>query len=125
MKKNLNKNNNEYRKNVNKNNERKIKRGKGKNNESRLCVFSTNAAQLKGKLDSFKSELKYSKVGVFTVQETHYKSKGKVQIEGFEIFEAIRKKVKGVTMTTLFSILSEWWFSFSSTQKYPSSTSKS
>ena len=75
---NVNKNNNKDRKHVNKNNEkRKIKRGKGKNNESRLCVFSTNAAQLKGKLDSFKNnELKYSNVGVFTVQETHFNSKG-------------------------------------------------
>ena len=60
--------------------------------------MSTNAAQLKGKLNSFKSELKYSNVGLFTLQETHYATKGKVRIEGFEIFEAIRKKVKGGTM---------------------------
>ena len=60
--------------------------------------MSTNAAQLKGKLNSFKSELKYSNVGLFTLQETHYATKGKVKIEGFEIFEAIRKKVKGGTM---------------------------
>ena len=63
-----------------------------------LCIMSTNAAQLKGKLNSFKSELKYSSVGLFTLQETHYATKGKVKIEGFEIFEAIRKKVKGGTM---------------------------
>ena len=50
--------------------------------------MSTNAAQLKGKLNSFKCELKYSNVGLFTIQE----------IEGFDIFEAIRKKVKGGTM---------------------------
>ena len=77
---------------------KKIKRGKGKNKEMELCIMSTNAAQLKGKLNSFKSELKYSSVGLFTLQETHYATKGKVKIEGFEIFEAIRKKVKGGTM---------------------------
>ena len=76
----------------------RIKRGKGKNKELELCIMSTNAAQLKGKLNSFKSELKYSNVGLFTLQETHYATKGKVKIEGFEIFESIRKKVKGGTM---------------------------
>ena len=60
--------------------------------------MSTNAAQLKGKFKSFKSELETSKAAVFTVQETHYATKGKVIIENFEIFEAIRKKVKGGTM---------------------------
>ena len=77
---------------------KRIKRGKGKKKELELCIMSTNAAQLKGKLNSFKSELKYSNVGLFTLQETHYATKGKVQIEGFEIFESIRKKVKGGTM---------------------------
>ena len=32
---------------------------------------------------------------IFTVQETHYSSKGKLHVENFEIFEAIRKKAKG------------------------------
>ena len=76
----------------------KIKRGSKKKNEQQLTVLSANAAQLKGKLHSFKSELKACKAGIFTVQETHFESKGKVKIEGFEIFEAIRKKVKGGTM---------------------------
>ena len=76
----------------------KIKRGNKKKKEQQLTIMSANAAQLKGKLQSFKSELKACKAGIFTVQETHFESKGKVQIEGFEIFEAIRKKVKGGTM---------------------------
>ena len=76
----------------------KNRRGKRKKNELELCIMSTNAAQLQGKLNSFKGELKYSNVGLFTVQETHYSSKGKVKIEGYEIFEAIRKKDKGGTM---------------------------
>ena len=54
--------------------------------------------QLKGKLNSFKSELKLSNAAIFSVQETHYATKGKVQIENFEVFESIRKKVKGGTM---------------------------
>ena len=60
--------------------------------------MSTNAAQLKGKLNSFKSEIFASNVGLFTLQETHFTSKGKVVIENFETFEAIRKKDKGGTM---------------------------
>ena len=86
------------KKNKKNRNNKIIKRGKGMNKESELCIMSTNAAQLKGKIQSFKNEIKYSNVGLFTVQETHYDSKGKVLIEGFEIFEAIRKKVKGGTM---------------------------
>ena len=60
--------------------------------------MSTNCAQLKGKLDSFKSELKQANVGLFTLQETHCATKGKVRIPDFEIFESIRKKAKGGTM---------------------------
>ena len=37
-------------------------------------------------------------MGLFTLQETHNTTKGKVQIEDFEIFEAIRNKAKGGTM---------------------------
>ena len=41
---------------------------------------------------SFKNELKVSDAGIFTLQETHLSRKGKLQIENFDIFEAIRKK---------------------------------
>ena len=64
-----------------------------------MCIVSANAAQLKSKLRSFnKSILDYSNAGVFTIQESHYSTKGKIQIENFEIFEAIRSKSKGGTM---------------------------
>ena len=76
----------------------KTKRGNKKHKASELCIMSTNAAQLKGKFKSFKSELVSSNAAVFTIQETHYATKGKVCIENFEIFEAIRKKEKGGTM---------------------------
>ena len=76
----------------------KVKRGNKKKKEAGLNIMSVNAAQLKGKLHSFKNELKSCDAGVFTVQETHYASKGKLKIENFEIFESIRNKVKGGTM---------------------------
>ena len=63
-----------------------------------MCIGSANAAQLKSKLRTFKSILEYSNAGVFTKQESHYSTKGKVQLENFENFEAIRSKSKGGTM---------------------------
>ena len=60
---------------------KKIKRGnKSKNIESDMVIFSTNAAQLKGKLESLKSEINDLKVTLFTFQETHYKTKGRVKM---------------------------------------------
>ena len=35
---------------------------------------------------------------IFTLQETHFYRKGKVQIEDFKIFEAIHKKEHGTMM---------------------------
>ena len=64
-------------------NKKKINRGNKKRKESELCIVSANAAQLKGKLCSFKSVLKQSNAGLFTVQESHYATKGKVQVEEF------------------------------------------
>ena len=62
-------------------------------------MFSLNIFSLKSKLKSFKNEIKRSNSSLFTLQETHYKTKGKVQIQDFEIFETIRKhKEKGGTM---------------------------
>ena len=63
-----------------------------------LVIFSTNAAGLHKKVNSLKKELNESNAAVFTIQETHYAKKGKLKVNNFEIFEAIRKKVKGGTM---------------------------
>ena len=41
--------------------------------------------------------MKLNDASVFTIQETHYETKGKLRIDGFEIFESIRNKVKGGT----------------------------
>ena len=54
-------------------------------------MFSTNCASLKSKMKSFKKELNRSNAGIFTLQETHFKTKGKININGFEVFETIRK----------------------------------
>ena len=85
---------------ITKENPKKItKRGKRKQNETTLNIFSLNVFSLKPKLKSFKNELKRTNSSIFTLQETHYKTKGKVQIEEFEVFESIRKhKEKGGSM---------------------------
>ena len=77
---------------------KRTKRGKGGKREESLKIFSTNAAGLKNKLQSFKNELNHTNAGIFTIQETHFKKKGMLKINGFDIFEAIRDKQKGGTM---------------------------
>ena len=85
---------------------RVVKRGKRNSKNAKLNIVSTNAASLRSKLKSFRSELKRSKAAVFTLQETHYATKGKVNITDFEVFEAIRKgKQKGGTMVGVHKAL--------------------
>ena len=85
-----------YKQKNNKNkNKNKTKRGNKKHKSKFINIFSTNAAQLKGKIDSFKAALKATNASIFTLQETHYSHKGRFKIENFDIFEAIRKKDKG------------------------------
>lgn len=75
-----------------------VKRGKGRQKETSLNIFSTNCAGLKSKLQNCKDEIKSCDAGIFTLQETHFQKKGKFKMEGFEIFEAIRKKKDGGTL---------------------------
>ena len=49
-------------------------------------------------MESFKSEISNSKAAIFTIQESHFNKKGKLRLENFEVFEAIRKKQKGGTI---------------------------
>ena len=65
---------------------------------SNLNIFSTNAAGLKNKVLSFKNQIKSTDAAIFTVQETHFARKGMLQLENFEIFEAIRVKKHGGTL---------------------------
>ena len=68
------------------------------NKETQLVLFSNNCDGLKHKLGSLKSELKETKATLFTLQETQLPRKGRVKVEGFHIFEAIRKKEGGGLM---------------------------
>ena len=45
--------------------------------------------------------------GIVTLQETHYRKKGKLneRLNDFEVFEAIRKKVKGGTLIAVHKSL--------------------
>ena len=52
---------------------------------------------MKFKKQSLKNTINNSKVGVFTIQETHFRKKGNLKINNFEVFEAIRKKQGGGT----------------------------
>ena len=56
----------------------KVKRGKRKGREVSLNIFSTNAAGLKSKIQSLKSEIKLVNAAIFTIQESHFEKKGKV-----------------------------------------------
>ena len=76
MEKLLNENKNNEKYNDKKKRKNKTKRGKKSKKERFVNIFSTNAAQLKGKINSFKNELKETNAAVFTVQETHFASKG-------------------------------------------------
>jgi hypothetical protein len=79
---------------------RKTKRGgrKFRHKTENLVIFSTNSAGLKSKADSLKNEVNTLKAAIFTIQETHFKKKGKFKMPNYEIFEAIRSKTNGGTM---------------------------
>ena len=88
----------------------KIKQKKQKNRTTKNCVenlslFTANAAGLKLKIPSLKSELVHIEAGIFTIQETHFRKKGYLAIEGWEIFEAIRNKEYGGTMIGVKKVL--------------------
>ena len=61
-------------------------------------MFTANAAGLKLKVNSLRQELKHVEAGIFTIQESHFRKKGKIAIAEWEIFEAIRNKAGGGTM---------------------------
>ena len=77
---------------------KKVKRGGMKKKKQELVLFSTNAAGLKTKIQSLKNEINNISASIFTVQETHFAKKGKIKMENFTIFEAIRKKHNGGTI---------------------------
>ena len=59
-------------------------------------MFSANANGLHSKMHSLKHELSQTNSQIFTIQETHYKTKGRIKVKDFVVFEVIRKnKEKG------------------------------
>lgn len=55
-----------------------------------------NAADLKYKMEDLKNKMKYFNSHIVSVQETHFRKKGKFKHDQFVVFEAIRKnKEKG------------------------------
>ena len=55
-----------------------------------------NAANLKRKVPSLKNIVKSQNIGIFCIQESHFKKKGMLKMDNFHIFESIRKnKEKG------------------------------
>ena len=61
-------------------------------------ILTTNAADLRMKTESLKSVINHFGSTVFSVQETHYRKKGKFNLDNFQIFEALRTKEGGGTM---------------------------
>ena len=65
----------------------------------RLKIFSANCASLKnGKINSLNAEVRSTKANIVTLQEVHYRQKGKIKMDkSFVVFEAIRSKKGGGT----------------------------
>ena len=45
-----------------------------------------------------KSNISNLDIGIFTIQESNYSKRGRIKIDNFEIFEAIRSKAGGGTI---------------------------
>ena len=96
-KENIKGNNNQINKtNTNIKGRKKFK--KLKNKETQLVILSNNCDGIKHKIGSLKSELTETKATIFTLQETQLPRKGRVKIDGFHVFEAIRNKEGGGLM---------------------------
>ena len=66
--------------------------------EHNLNLLTTNSADLRMETKCLKDLISMFKTSIFSVQESHFKKKGKFAIENFTIFEAIRKKEGGGSM---------------------------
>ena len=74
--------------------------GTSKESVKNVPIFSANCAGCQNKIQSLVGNVNHIGDGIFTLQETLYKRKGRLNDEfsEFEIFEAIRKKQKGGTL---------------------------
>ena len=72
-----------------------------------IPVFSANGAGCINKIQSIVNNINVLGAGIVTLQETHFKHKGKMnqKLQDFEIFEAIRRKSKGGTLIAIHKSL--------------------
>ena len=71
-----------------------------------LKMLHVNAADMKNKAEDLKNKIKFLGSLIVSVQETHYKTKGRFKLDNFVAFEAVRKnKEKGGTMLLIHSDL--------------------
>ena len=86
----------------NKNSKTKNQKRKKKSNNAvqSVAIFSANCAGCANKVQSSVNNVNHLNAGIITLQETHFKRKGKLnnKFHNFEIFEAIRKKHNGGTL---------------------------
>ena len=62
-------------------------------------MLSTNAADLYHKSEDLKNKVRYFESGIFAIQETHFRKKGRFKMQDYHVFESIRKnKEKGGSM---------------------------
>ena len=67
-----------------------------------LKMFSTNGAGIvNGKIDSLKHEVKAVGAAVVTVQETHCRRKGRIQMDNMVVFKAIQNRKGGGTICAI------------------------
>ena len=75
------------------------------NDKVPLTLITVNANGLKTKIESLKSIVKHLNAGIFTVQETNFRKKGKLNLDQYDVFEAIRKKEGGGTLVGVHKTL--------------------
>ena len=76
------------------------KRKKNSKPVQSVAIFSANCAGCANKVQSLVNSVNHLNAGIITLQETHFKRKGKInnKFNDFQIFEAIRKKHNGGTL---------------------------
>ena len=72
------------------------KRGPGNKIVQSVPVFSVNCAGCNNKVKSLVDNVNHVRAGTFSLQETHFKRKGRLneKFPDFQLFETIRKKQK-------------------------------
>ena len=80
--------------------EKLVKIGPGKKSSQSVPIFSANCAGCNNKIKILVYNVNHIGAGMFTLQESHFKRKGRLNshFSDFEVFESIWKKQKGGTV---------------------------